>query len=89
MPEAIHPGVLVTMQAEPVAISQASEVLPEYWRVWCQGELQHERSLFVGPRPRTIMGSAKPGCFADPCEAHNVNARNAPQALGMGAASRY
>ncbi|CAK0786861.1 hypothetical protein CVIRNUC_010075 [Coccomyxa viridis] len=49
------------LKAEPVAVSQASEALPEYRRVWCQGELQHERSIFVGPRPRTIMGSAKPG----------------------------
>ena len=44
-----------------MAISQASGALPEYRRVWCQGELLHERSIFVGPRPRTIMGSAKPG----------------------------
>ncbi|CAL5222265.1 g4603 [Coccomyxa viridis] len=49
------------LQAEPVAISQATEALPEYRRVWCQGELLHERSIFVGPRPRTVMGSAKPG----------------------------
>ena len=32
---------------------------------WCQGELQHERSIFVGPRPRTIMGSAKPGYISE------------------------
>ena len=56
----------MTVQAEPVAVSQASEALPEYRRVWCQGELQHERSIFVGPRPRTIMGSAKPGCLPEP-----------------------
>ncbi len=42
-----------------MAISQATEALPEYRRVWCQGELLHERSIFVGPRPRTVMGSAK------------------------------
>lgn len=44
-----------------MGISQGSSALPEYSRVWCQGELQHERSLFVGPRPKTVMGSAKPG----------------------------
>ena len=49
-----------------MAVSQASEALPEYRRVWCQGELQHERSIFVGPRPRTIMGSAKPGYLSEP-----------------------
>ena len=52
---------LEPLQAEPVAISQASGALPEYRRVWCQGKLLHEHSIFVGPRPRTIMGSAKPG----------------------------
>ena len=49
-----------------MAISQATEALPEYRRVWCQGELLHERSIFVGPRPRTVMSSAKPGSASCP-----------------------
>ena len=72
---------LVWVQAQPVAISQATEALPEYRRVWCQGELLHERSVFVGPRPRTIMGSAKPGFASHPPLVQQTQAALAPQSL--------
>ncbi|KAK9815229.1 hypothetical protein WJX72_000329 [[Myrmecia] bisecta] len=49
------------LQAEPVDILQAVDVPEEYTRVTCRGELQHDKSVFLGPRPRTVMGTSTPG----------------------------
>lgn len=49
------------VQREPVSIFQSSEKPQDYQRVICEGELKHERSILVGPRPRSIMGTTKPG----------------------------
>ncbi len=50
------------VQAPPVSISETAGSPPAYTRVTCTGELLHERSAFVGPRPRSSMGQARPGC---------------------------
>lgn len=52
----------LVMQAEPVAIMEAAQRLPDYTRVVCAGEMQHGRSILVGPRPRSIMGTTQLGC---------------------------
>ena len=49
-------------QAPPVAISETAGSPSPYTRVTCHGQLLHDRSFLVGPRPRSSMGQARPGC---------------------------
>ncbi|KAK9903589.1 hypothetical protein WJX75_009401 [Coccomyxa subellipsoidea] len=49
------------LKGEPINILQSSEKLKEYQRVICEGELKHERSILVGPRPRSVMGITQSG----------------------------
>jgi hypothetical protein len=48
------------VQADPAPVQQAGP--REYTRVVAAGQLQHERSILVGPRPRSVMGTTQPGC---------------------------
>ncbi|KAK9832527.1 hypothetical protein WJX81_006045 [Elliptochloris bilobata] len=49
------------LQALPVAVSETAGSPLPYTRVTCHGQLLHERSFLVGPRPRSSMGQARPG----------------------------
>ena len=51
-------------QADPIPILQAEQRPRDYTRVVCQGELAHERSVLIGPRPRSSMGATQAGCGA-------------------------
>ena len=61
------------VQAEPIPILQEAEQRTrDYTRVVCQGELLHERSVLIGPRPRSSMGATQPGCGL-PCLTHPLH----------------
>ncbi|CAL8465270.1 g4805 [Coccomyxa elongata] len=49
------------LKGEPINILQSSERVKDYQRVICDGELKHERSILVGPRPRSVMGTTQAG----------------------------
>lgn len=49
------------LQGAPVQVFQVAERPADYQRVACEGELQHDSSILVGPRPRSVMGGTKSG----------------------------
>ena len=49
----------VPAQADPAPVQQAGP--REYTRVVAAGQLQHERSILIGPRPRSVLGTTQPG----------------------------
>ena len=53
-------------QAEGVELSELPPQPAEFTRVHVQGQFDHDASLYVGPRPRSTMGSATNG-WVLPC----------------------
>ncbi|KAK9835779.1 hypothetical protein WJX74_007728 [Apatococcus lobatus] len=51
-------------KAKPVALKDAADAvgsLKELTRISCEGIMQHDRSILIGPRPRSSMGVTKSG----------------------------
>lgn len=48
-------------QAEGAELSELPPQPAEFTRVHVQGQFDHDASLYVGPRPRSSMGSATNG----------------------------
>lgn len=48
-------------QAEPCELESLPQNPAEYTRLSAKGTFQHDKSVYVGPRPRTVMGTANPG----------------------------
>ncbi|KAK9864270.1 hypothetical protein WJX84_011136 [Apatococcus fuscideae] len=51
-------------EADPISLTHAASdpaALKELTRISCEGKLLHERSILVGPRPRSSMGVTQPG----------------------------
>lgn len=53
--------LLLPLQAQPAELFQLPAEVAEFTRVALHGRLDTERSVYVGPRPRSVMGTAKPG----------------------------
>ncbi len=56
-----HHYCLVATQGAGVELNELSVKPAEFTRVHIQGEFDHESSIYVGPRPRSSMGSATNG----------------------------
>lgn len=49
------------VQAEPKDLTALTAEAPDYTRTAGTGKFQHEKSVYIGPRPRTVMGTANAG----------------------------
>ena len=56
-----HNPLLIPLQAQPEELFDLPTGVAEFTRVALHGRLDTERSVYVGPRPRSVMGTAKPG----------------------------
>lgn len=54
--------LLECSQAEGLELNELPPSPKEFTRVHVQGHFDHANALFVGPRPRSSMGSATNGC---------------------------
>ena len=49
------------LQAEPYNILDSPETPEQFTRVAAEGTYAHDKSVYIGPRPRSSMGTATPG----------------------------
>ena len=53
--------ICLPVQDEGVELSELPPTPAEFTRVHIQGQFDHDASVYIGPRPRSSMGSATNG----------------------------
>ena len=51
----------ISVQGEGVELSELPPTPAEFTRVHIQGQFDHDACIYIGPRPRSNMGSATHG----------------------------